>query len=126
MEQNRAYWVAAGNVSTLALADRVLKIACELDPELKPKYNSSSIVLEKNGRSYSFVRIKPLQEYLLLKVKLPDTDEFHQIMEGAELDLWKYGRKHYDIRLRKDDLESKAEAVQKLLRHAYEYRRDHD
>ena len=126
MEQNRAYWVAAGNVSTLALADRVLKIACELDPEPKPKYNSSSIVLEKNGRSYSFVRITPRKEYLLLKVKLPDTDEFRQTIQGAELDLWKYGRKHYDIRLRKDDLESKAEAVQKLLRHAYEYRRDHD
>ena len=67
MEQNRASWVAAGNVSTLALADRVLKIACELDPELKPKYN---IKFHRTRKEWSIIFVR--EDYATEGVSPPE------------------------------------------------------
>ena len=66
---DRSYWERRGSKSTVAMADEILQIAKEFDPELELKYNKFYIGITKQGAPFNFVLFRAQKQALKLKAK---------------------------------------------------------
>jgi predicted transport protein len=119
---NRAYWETRGSKATLGIADELLTVLKELDPSLDFKYNKFYIGLSKDGRPYNFVSFRPKKNQLDFELKLPESAELDAKIEQSGIETLEYSKRWglYRLRLKKEDVKTKATILKELARTAYE------
>jgi predicted transport protein len=119
---NRDYWEHRGTRETVAMADQILEMIHQFDPQLELKYNKFYIGLAKNDQPNNFVTLRPKKNNLRLEVRLPRTDELDTKLENSNLDVMDYSNRwgRYRIRLSKSDLQKHTNVITELLRQAFE------
>lgn len=117
---DRGYWERLGSRETLAMVDKLLVIVKQLDPDLEPKYNKFYIGLQKNGRPNNFVLFKAKKTHVIIELKLPQTDEVTNILEGAGLELLSYSTRwgQYRFRVSPKELQDKSKEIAEVIRRA--------
>jgi len=123
---DRAYWEQRGTSKTIGMADQLLKIIQEFDPELEFKYNKFYIGLAKNDQPDNFALFRPQKSALRLEIRLPRSDETTDKLDQAGLDVMDYDGRfgRYRIRLAQGDIQKQREVLSELLRQAYDLATD--
>ncbi len=117
---DRSYWEKRGTLKTVALADELLKLIKEFDNGYELKYNKFYIGLAKNGQPDNFVVFRPKKTNTTMELKLEQSEEVDELIEGAGLDLMEYNNRwgRYRIRVSDKDLIKSKELITKLLKMA--------
>ena len=121
---DRAYWVdKKGTKDTVALADQLLEMVREFEPDLALNYTKFYIGLSKDGRPNNFVEFEPQKKKLILRLKLKLSEDIDEKIEQAGL-AFRYNRgwRAYLIDLNKDNIKNHGEVLFQLLRLAYDNR----
>ena len=125
---DRAYWeTERGTKSTLSLTDELFKMVNDVEqvqPKAVLKYNKHYIGLEVNGVARNVVTFIPRKQRVIMTIKLPQTKEIDDQLEGAGFDRLGYEStwKQYRIRIdEKEKLDEKQRVVlNDLIRRAWE------
>lgn len=118
---DRTYWENRGSKATVAMADELLALVQELNPQLQLKYNKFYIGLASEGQTNNFVIFRPQKNAIRFEPRLRKTEEIEQVVEAAGLDVMDYDNRwaRYRIRLQKSDLTKHADVLRKILEAAY-------
>ena len=118
---DRSYWERRGSKRTVAMADEILQIAKEFDPELELKYNKFYIGVTKQGSPFNFVLFRAQKQALRAEFRLERSEEIRQQLEDSGLDFMDYDTRggRYRIRLSEADISQHRELLQGLLKQAY-------
>ncbi len=119
---DRAHWENRSTRETVALADQMLNVLRKFDPSLNLKYNKFYIGLEKDGRPFNFVEFVPRRNFFTFRLKLPESDEHDEKINGAGF-VVQYDSNHggrYLLKLTENDIQSKSEILRELSHLAYE------
>ena len=121
---DRNYWeTKRSNKEIVSLADKILGILNQYNPNLELKYNKQYIGLASNGIVNNFVSCKPQKRVMKLAIKLPKTEEMIAKLEESSLNLLEYTRSgKYRINLKEKDLEDNIELIEELLKLSYEHK----
>jgi predicted transport protein len=122
---DRQYWENdKGTPATVALADKVLQLAKELDPELELKYKKFYIGLSRQGQAYNFISFRPKKQFLVWEVKIIKSEDADAIIEQAELETLEYNDRWgiYRIRLKAPDIDRHQETLRQLMKMAHDHR----
>ncbi len=117
---DRAYWEDKATKSTVAMADDLLKIVSEKNPELELKYNRYYIGLANDGQPNNFVAFRPRKNAMNVDIKIRKSDEIDGLIDEAGLETLEYDRKwsNYRIRLVKADLTTHIDLLRMLIHRA--------
>lgn len=121
---DRAYWEHRASKGTLGPADEMLKMARECEPGLDLKYNKFYIGLSRDGQPFNFVTFRPRKNHMILDLKLPQSEELTQRIDGAGFETLEYNKQWrlYRLSLTKADVTQKSEPLRELVKMAYEQR----
>ena len=120
---NRKYWEGKAAEDMVVLADQIMKVLLDIDPELKLNYNKPYIGLQKGGKSCNFVTLVPQRRSFIFRLYLPQSEELDAKIEEKGLEKTDSNdEKHYSLRLTQDDADSKSEVLKDLSKLAYERR----
>ncbi len=123
---DRTYWESErGTKTTLALTDELAKLVNDVEqvqPKATLKYNKHYIGLEVNGMARNVVTFIPRRQHVIMTIKLPQTKEFDELLEGAGIDRLNYESTWKQYRLRIDEqVDAKQrEVLRDLIRQAWE------
>ncbi|ATU09243.1 hypothetical protein EFE41_08240 [Methanohalophilus portucalensis FDF-1] len=120
---DRYYWEKKGSKETVELTDNLLQLIKEIDPTFELKYNKYYIGLAKDGSADNFVSFKARKSYLIMRLKLEDSEDIQNELLESGLDLMDYNRRSglQRIRLVKKDLVDNEETIRKLMQMSYDY-----
>ena len=106
------------------MADKLLEIVHEFDPQLALKYNKFYIGLAKEGRANNFVTFRPLKSGLMLEIKLKQSDDLQAKIDTAGIEALSYDARWgaYRLRLTKDDPKNHGDVLRELIGLAQESR----
>jgi len=113
----RAYWIEHTSEKVMAAAEQLASVLGEVDPGMEPKYNKFYIGFANGGVVDNYVILKPQKNHIVVRVKLPDSDEWRQRIEAAGLDLATYEERAGRYRLRLEPAE--VEGAIALLREMF-------
>jgi Domain of unknown function (DUF5655) len=117
---DRAYWESKHKAS-LDMADHLLAIFREWDPQLALRYTKSYIGFAKNGRPDTFVTFHARKDGILLDAHLERSDDIVSRLEEAGLEPLDYSSwGTYRVRISKNDMRNHEDAVRDILKKAYE------
>ncbi len=118
---DRAYWETRGSKKTLAMADQLLEMAHQCDPDLELKYNKFYIGFAKNGQPRNWVILKPQKGGLRFEPRLKNSTELQVRLETAGLDIMAYDSRwgRYRIRLQAEDIDKKREVLGSIIKEAF-------
>lgn len=120
---DRDYWLKVAKPETVAIADRLLEMAKELDPHLELKYNKFYIGIANQGKAFNFIFMKPRKSSCELGVKLPRNEETDALIAETGLETLSYDNwGNYRIRLTAKDVDKHRGFIETLMRQAYELR----
>lgn len=125
-ETNREYWEnIRGTKKTVGLADKILNIAKEFIPTAEFSYNKYYMGFWVDGKACNFAVCRPQKNALRLEVRLPQSEEFDEIISEAGLDVLDYDKRwgNYRLKISAKEIESKAETLKTLLIKAYDIRK---
>lgn len=119
---DRKYWETKGSKESLKLADDILDFVDKIASGYTLKYNKHYIGLSKQGISKNFISVIPRKKAIVLKAKLPQTDETQEILDRTDMDVMPYEKQwnQYRIRLTEKDLQQSKAPLMQLIRKAYE------
>ena len=119
---NRDYWLKRGNPETVAIADKLLTYILEFDSDAELNYNKFYIGLKINGRSKNYAIFRPKKNYLILEIKIPETEENDEIINQAEITTLNYAKRYgcYRLRINEKELSEKSTTLKQLLLDAKE------
>ena len=117
---NRDYWESTSTPEILQMVDKLKQSLNNFDREIDLKYNKHYIGLHRNNAVDNFIKFRPYKKYLDIRVKkknLKDQDINELENEGLIFD-WKDRNNYlsYRIRISKNDLLQKNEAIVKLFK----------
>ncbi len=114
---DRPYWEVRGSKSTVAMADELLEIVKQFDPNLELKYNKFYIGLARQGQADNFVVFRPKKNYIRVEPRLDKDEQIEQKLEAAGLDVMDYDDRwsRYRIRLSKGDVKKHIDLLTELL-----------
>ncbi len=118
---DRAYWERREGRDALAMADELLVILRQVNPNLELKYNKFYVGLTKNGQANNFVLFRPRKNAIRIEAKIRKTEEMDAKVEEAGLDVQGYSARggRYRIGLRKGDVHKHADILRHLFETAY-------
>jgi len=121
---DRPYWENKATPQMVALADQILELVNETHPGFELKYNKFYIGIAQDGQPMNFVLCRPRKTAVIFEAKLPRSEDVDTIIDDAELDALNYDSKwnQYRVRLKSEELETKKEAISRLIELAYQYR----
>ena len=119
----REYWEIKGSKETVELADDILKIINEIEPNFTIQYNKHYIGLKKGGIAFNFAVMYAKKSFLRLDFRLNKNDEIEALISNNGLDVLEYNYRTsmYKIRLTKNDISGKENIIKTLLEKSYEY-----
>jgi hypothetical protein len=117
---DRGYWEVRGSRETLSLVDALMQDIRVIDPKLELKYNKYYIGLARGDQPDNFVVFQPTRGFLRLGIALDKAESTEQEIKAAGLDLMRYDARQgkYLIRLTKDDLSERRDALRELIKRA--------
>lgn len=119
---DRNYWeTIKGTKQTVALADQLLEIVKEFNPNLELKYNKYYIGLAKDGQPNNFVIFRAKKSSLLFEIRLKQSPEIQDKLDEAKLDTMDYDNKwgRYRIRVDKTDIVKHKDLLKNLMKQSY-------
>lgn len=121
---DRADWERRGSKATVGMVDEILKLIQAVDRDVELKFNQGYIGLTKAGQPNNFVTFRPKRRFMILEVKMPQSEELDSRIADAGLETLTYSRRWgaYRIRLTHDDLKVSLELVRELAIQAYKRR----
>lgn len=119
---DRAYWETRSSKKSLQMADRLLEIAQQFDPELELKYNKFYIGMARHGIADNFLSFHPKKAFIRLETRLKRSSELDDQLDQAGLDLMDYDSRQgrYRIRLQAAEIDEHRELLTQLIQAAYE------
>lgn len=122
---DRNYWEKRGTPETVSMVDNLLGIISELAPGYELKYNKFYIGLAKDGQPDNFADFRPRKHHVIMGIKIEQSKEINEKIEGTELDLVKYEPRwgRYFIRITKSDIQDKRGTLADLFKISYGNRR---
>lgn len=119
---DRTSWEAKATKQTVALVDRLLEFARDLDPALELKYNKFYVGLSKAGQPFNFVVFRPRKNFINLEVRLPKIEETDAKIEAAGLETLDHAGNSgaYRLRLTEEDIAQHSVLLKELMRAAHE------
>jgi hypothetical protein len=122
------YWEKKSSKKSLSIVDKVLEIIKPVEPNAIPKYNRHYIGLSLNGSPFNFVNFRPQKGSLVMKFKLPKTQEYDDLIEEAGFETLQYEGvwKQYRIRIEPEISDKQSEAIIELSRSARGNHRNSD
>ena len=119
---NRDYWLKRGTPETVAIADKLLTYILEFDSDAELNYNKFYIGLKINGRSKNYAIFRPKKNYLILEIKIPETEVNDEIINQAEITTLNYAKRYgcYRLRINEKELSEKSTTLKQLLLDAKE------
>ena len=119
---NRDYWLKRGTPETVAIADKLLTYILEFDSDAELNYNKFYIGLKINGRSKNYAIFRPKKNYLILEIKILETEENDEIINQAEITTLNYAKRYgcYRLRINEKELSEKSTTLKQLLLDAKE------
>lgn len=118
---DRSYWLRKSSPQTVATADKVLTIVHEElgEKHLALNYTKHYIGLASAGVANNFISMVPRKQNLILRLRLPRTEEVTEIIEQS-LELTSYDNRWglYQVRVTDRDLTDSADALRELIRRA--------
>ena len=114
---DRSYWVQKGSEATVSLAERLVAIAKEADPEVAANYNRHYIGSMSSGVAKNFMLSRPRRAHLIAEFKLPQDDARTEQHEALGFDVLPYDKRwgNFRLRLTGEDFEQRADALQQLV-----------
>lgn len=121
---DRSDWIKRASEMTVSLADDILQIVKVLEPKLALKYNKNYIGLTREGRPFNFIELVPRKTNIVVNVSLPKTQEYDAAISDTDFEQLAYSLtwNQYRLRLKKEDVEGKPEALRGILKLAYDLR----
>jgi predicted transport protein len=118
---DRKFWEAQASPATVGLADQILTMIQQSDPQVELKYNKFYIGLAKGGQPNNFVIFRPKKDWLRLEVRLERSDETQAQLDGSGLDVMDYDSRwgRYRIRLAKGDMARHKDFLAELMKKAF-------
>jgi hypothetical protein len=125
---DRDYWEKKGSKKSLAIADKLFELVTQVEPNASLKYNRHYIGLAVNGSPFNFVSFRPQKGSLVMKFKLPKTQEYDDLIEEAGFEILPYEGvwKQYRIRIEPDITDKQMEVILELSRCARGNHRNSD
>ena len=123
---DRSYWEnKRGTTKTVKLSDSILEIAKEFISSVEQSYNKYYIGFWVDGKPLNFAVCRPQKTALRLEIKLPNSEEFDEIIASSGIDMLDYDKKRGDYRLRltEKDIKNHRKTIKMLLQKAYEFRK---
>lgn len=119
---DRHYWeTKRATKATVAMADKLLALIHEFDPNIELNYVKHYIGVKKDGRVNNFVSFRPQKNALRLGIRLPKSEEIEKLIEEAGLDIDTYDRwGAYRMRLVKGDIGKHNDVLRDLMKRAYD------
>jgi len=119
---DRNYWETKGTKQTVALADELLSIIKEFNPQLELKYNRHYIGLANNGRVNNFTVFRAKKNGLLTEIKLKQSPEIQEKLDKAEIETLEYNNRdfRYKIKVNKNTITKHRELLKNLMLQSYE------
>ncbi|MCR5859504.1 hypothetical protein [Mesorhizobium sp. J428] len=119
---DRSYWENRASKITIGAIDSLLNYAKEIDGVLSLRYNKYYIGITKSDQAFNFISFRPKKNFLRLEVKLPKSQDVDDHIDQAGFDVMDYDSRWslYRIRLKPDEVQTKATAIRHLIRLAYE------
>lgn len=115
--RDRPYWEHKGSPATLALTDRLLGLAREVEPDATLKYNKHYVGIARGGIVTNFVRFRPRRQHVILELKIPRSDELTERLENEGIELLTKSRSSpYRIRISQSDAEDRADVLRELIK----------
>jgi predicted transport protein len=118
---DRAYWEDKGSKATVEMADQLLAIIHEFDPELALKYNKFYIGLARDGQPNNFVVFRPQRRNVLVELRLPREDDTQKKLEDADLEPTfdaRFGKTK--VSLSKEKIEQHTALLKSLMQQAHD------
>lgn len=121
---DRDYWERKAAKKTLTLVDQMLEWTRVFEPSLKLKYTKHYIGIQRDGEAFNFVSFRPQKNRVVLRIKLPQSNDTDDEIDAAGLDRNEYNKPWgiYQIPLSKEDICSKSDMLKKLVGDAYSLR----
>lgn len=122
---DRAYWESErGTKQTLEATDALMRLVNEVEPKAILKYNKHYIGLEVNESPMNFVTFMPRKAFVLMTIKLPQTEETQGQLAEAGIDTLTYDSRfrQYRIRLESEVDQKQRDVLLQLIRQAREIR----
>lgn len=117
---NKDYWNNKAP-KTIKLADQVLEIVNEINPNIDFKYNKGYITLIENNSLNRFINFFPMKTHLVITVQYPKQDEIIAKLEVSDIKFDKYNKRgRYRIILREGDIQKNRDLLSWLIKLAYE------
>lgn len=119
---DRKYWEAHATPDTVALADRMLELVRELQPNLDLKYNKYYIGLARNGLANNFLEFIPQKKNFIVRFMVPQSEELRQRLSQAGVDVLEYDTRWHrlPVRVSPDDFSANRELLRDVVHQAYE------
>ena len=117
---DRSYWETRATPQTVRLADDLLKLVRQVDPDVELKYNKSYIGLARDGQPNNFVTFKPQKKGVRMNFQHKRSEELEKRLDEAGLDMLDYDAKwrRYKVRLKESDLKKHEELLVEIIRAA--------
>ena len=114
---DRAYWEQRATKSSVALADRMLELIREVEPQMALKYNKQYVGLVRDGVADNFVTMRPRQQHMIAEFRIPRSDELTSRLEEHGVETLEYSTRwgRYRIRLTPADLEARRDLLVELV-----------
>jgi hypothetical protein len=120
---SRSLWERQASPETMMLADQLLGIVREFDPELQLKYNRSYLGLMKNDRANNFVEFTPRRRTIVIGPRLDQSEEIDRRIEADGLEpSYDKAWKRYRITITKDQFEPHRGLLRDLMKLALDFR----
>ena len=121
---DRKFWEEVRSTKEIVkLADKIIEIINEFEPDFALNYNKHYIGLTKNGISFNFATLNAKKKFLRLSFKLEKSEEIENILNENEFDVLEYGERNsrYKIRLTENEIVNKRNILKELLKKSYDY-----
>jgi hypothetical protein len=119
---DRSYWEDRGSKATVAIADQVLVMIREFEPDVSLKYNKFYIGLAKDGQPDNFVTFRAKKNFIKVEPRIKLSPDLTKELEDAGLDLMDYDNRwgRYRIRFTSEEVKKHEALLRKLLKRAYD------
>jgi len=122
---DRDYWEKKSTPKSLSIVDKLFKLVSQIEPNATLKYNRHYIGLGLNGSPFNFVTFHPRKSHVVMRFKLPNNQEYDDLVEEAEFETLPY-HTSYKIRIEVDITDKQKEVILELSRCARGYYRNSD
>jgi len=119
---DRNYWeTKRGTHSTVVMADQILDIVKEFQPDCDQTYNKYYIGFKINNRSCNFAICRAQKSGMRLEISIPQDETIDNQLEESGIDILDYDKRggKYKLKLKEEDIVNNRTMLKDLLYQAY-------